>query len=297
MYHLQSLGLLRKESGIEFGVVTHTIGHGLSLHQTLESIRRIGFRSILLLTSREKENVVRADGSCPSAFPNLIESEPESVRKVVDNSGLRIGAVHFSGENSARQFSEHLKEYARATLAVGCRYLTHPVPSWGRSGTPTEEKAPLIRRLAECMNEVAEVFESDGLKLSVDVHYAGVVESLEDCRFLLDCIPCENAGVLLNIGHLKSAQAYGWLLLKEYPQRVAVVGWKDHSLHPRRPKPVWSIELGKRDSPFELYIRALKRNPAQRAHFINCENVPDEDRVDTLRRSLSYITELWESTE
>ena len=73
-----------------------------------------------------------------------------------------------------------------------------------------------------------------------------------------------------------------------------MVGWKDHSLKPDRPKPMWSIELGTGQSPFELYVRRFKQHPEERIHLVNCENVPDEERVATLERSLKYMQKLWE---
>ncbi len=57
---------------------------------------------------------------------------------------------------------------------------------------------------------------------------------------------------------------------------------------------MWSIELGTGHSPFELYIRAFKGNPADRAHFINCENVPDDVRIPVLKRSREYLMRLWD---
>ena len=70
------------------------------------------------------------------------------------------------------------------------------------------------------------------------------------------------------------------------------MGWKDHSLAKDRPRPMWSIELGTGHSPFELYIKAFKRNAGARVHLINCENVPDEERIVVLQRSREYLTKL-----
>jgi hypothetical protein len=75
----------------------------------------------------------------------------------------------------------------------------------------------------------------------------------------------------------------------EYPDQIPVVGWKDHSLAKDRPAPMWSIELGTGHSPFELYIKSIKQHPGERVHLVNCENVPDEERVAVLGRSLKYL--------
>ncbi|MBM4085663.1 MAG: sugar phosphate isomerase/epimerase, partial [Planctomycetes bacterium] len=218
------------------------------------------------------------------------------------NAGLKIGAVHFSGavdvssDDGAAATILALKKYAECTLALGCNYLTHHVPTCGQLHKPTQEKATEIQRLARIMNAVAEAFAARGLEVGVDIHQTAWVEGLDDCRLLVNSMPCEHAGLLLNIGHLTTAQAYGWLLVDECPNRIPVVGWKDHSLAPTRPRPMWSVELGTGHSPFELYVKAFKRHPAERVHLINCEDVPNEERVNALRRSLAHLRRLWEQT-
>ena len=287
---------------MQFGVVTHAVGHHMAFEKTLAMIKELGFDFILLLTSRTAEPV-NAEGRSESPFPNVLDSDPEHVRKAIRSAGLAIGALHFSGDIDIDSDAgieptiAALKEYAAYALALECKYLTHPVPSCGRSKVPTTEKATEIKRLAICMNTVAETFMDAGLRIGVDIHHTAWVEGLDDCRLLLDSMPCENAGIILNIGHLTSAEGYGWLLVDEYPNRIPVVGWKDHSLAKDRPRPMWSIELGTGHSPFELYIKAFKRNAADRVHLINCENVPDEERIAVLQRSREYLTTLWEAVE
>jgi len=284
---------------MKFGVVTHAVGHQMSFERTLATIKELGFDSILLLTSRDGEPV-RADGTCPKPFPDILRSDPDHVLKAMNNAGLEIGSVHFSGNIEAESDEgmektiPALREYAKYALSLGCKCLTHPVPSCGRMHVPTEKKALEIERLARCMNTTAEAFADHGLKVACDIHSGAWVEGLDDCRLLLDSIPCKNAGLLMNIGHLTTAEAYGWILVDEYPDRIPVVGWKDHSLAKGRPKPMWSVELGTGHSPFELYIKRFKQHPDERVHLINCENVLDEERVAVLGRSLKYLRRLWE---
>ncbi len=284
---------------MEFGAVTHAVGHSLSFEKTLGTIGGLGFASVLLLTSRDGEPV-RPDGTCPKPFPDVLKSDPEHVLKALRNAGLKLGALHYSGkigvesDEGIDEAIPPLKAYAEFAAAMGCKFLTLPVPSCGRTQVPTEEKATEIRRFGRLMNTVAEAFAHMGIRVGCDIHHRSWVEGLEDCRLLLDSMACENAGILMNIGHLTTAQAYGWLLVDAYPGRIPVVGWKDHSLEPDRPKPMWSIELGTGHSPFELYIRRFKQQPDTRLHLVNCENVPDEERVATLERSLKYMQRLWE---
>ena len=284
---------------MKFGAVTHAVGHGMSFEKTLAIIKNLGFDSILLLTSRGGE-IVQADGTCPAAFPDILRSDPEHVLKAMKNSGLEIGALHFSGKIDVESGAgvedtiPALREYARYALSLGCKFLTHPVPSCGQMHAPTRGKATEIKRLALIMNTIAEEFADHGLKIGCDIHQTSWVEGLDDCRLLLDSMSRKNAGILLNIGHLTTTQAYGWILVDEYPDRIPVVGWKDHSLAKDRPQPMWSIELGTGHSPFELYIKRFKQHLEDRVHLVNCENVPDEERVAVLGRSLKYLQRLWE---
>ena len=285
---------------MKFGAVTHALGHTMPLEKTLAAIKSLGFDSVLLLTSRDGE-IVQADGTCPATFPDILRSDPEHVLKAMNNAGLEIGALHFSGKidvesnDGVEETISALREYASYAISLECKFLTHAVPSCGKIHVPTQEKAMEIKRLARIMNTIAEEFTNPELKVGCDIHQTGWVEGLDDCRLLLDSMPCKNAGILMNIGHLTTVQTYGWILVDEYPDRIPVIGWKDHSLAQDRPKPMWSIELGTGHSPFELYIKRFKQHPEERVHLVNCENVPDEERVDVLRRSLEYLQKLWKT--
>lgn len=284
---------------MKFGAVTHAVGHDLPFEKTLAIIKELGFDRVLLLTSRNGKTVSR-DGTCDVPFPDLLASEPENVLKALGNAGLEVASVHFSGsidvssDEATEKTIEDMKQYAAYNLSLGCHYFTHPAPGCGRTHVPTEEKETEIRRLAHCMNSVADAFGDQNLKVGVDIHYMAVVEGLDDCRCLLDSMPNENAGILLNVGHMTTVQSYGWLLVDGYPNRIPVVGWKDHSLAKDRPKAMYSVEVGTAHSPFELYIRAFKRHPAERVHLVNCEHVEDPERVAALGRSLKYMRELWD---
>ena len=157
-------------------------------------------------------------GPSKSPFPNVLDSDLEHVQKAVRNAGLELAALHFSGkidiesDEGIEPTVVALKDYASYALALGCKYLTHPVPTCGCSRVPTAEKAIEIRRLATCMNRVAEAFMERGLQIGADIHYRAWVEGLDDCRLLFDSMPCPNAGIILNIGHMTTAQSYGWLL-------------------------------------------------------------------------------------
>ena len=108
---------------MRFGVVTHAVGHHLSFEKTLAAIKELGFDFILLLTSRGAEPV-NAEGRSESPFPNVLDSDPEHLRKAIRNAGLEIGALHFSGDIDIDSDAgieptiAGLKEYAAYALAL-----------------------------------------------------------------------------------------------------------------------------------------------------------------------------------
>lgn len=288
---------------VKLGVVTMALGHkGYSFEAGLARFREIGFETVFLI-GRSGAQPVSPGGTSPDIMPDVLASDPEHVLKALRNAGLELGAAYFAGpagwmdlesDQGAKTTAANLKEYAQGAVRLGAKCLGHSVTSCGRSKMPTEEKADRIKRLAACMSEAAASCADRGLKIGVDVHHKAWVEGLDDCRLLLNSMTSPNAGLLMNIGHLTTAEAYGWLLIGEYPDRIPCVGWKDHSLAPDRPKPMWSIELGKGHSPFDLYVRAFKKHPAERVHVVNCENVPDEERPAILKRSLDHLKKIWE---
>jgi sugar phosphate isomerase/epimerase len=281
------------------GAITMAVGQGHSFESGLAKLREIGFDSVCLI-GRPGNPPVGPDGTCPELYPDLGRSDPAHVHKALQNSGLALDAVYVGGidvkdDAAARNAAQHLTEAGAMTLALGCNCMIHGGGTCGRTRVPTADKETEIKRLAGCMSAAAEAYAGRRLKVGVDVHYRSWVEGLDDCRLLLDTVTTPNAGLCLNIGHLTTVEAYGWLLVQEYPNRMHYVGWKDHSLAPDRPRPMYSVELGKGHSPLALYVRELRAHPAKRVHMINCEDVLDADRPAVLARSLAYLRRLFET--
>jgi sugar phosphate isomerase/epimerase len=291
---------------IDFGAVTHAVSHEpIPFERALEQIRAIGFRQILLLTSRDGP-VIRLGEATTSHYPNLRDTRPADLRRVVADAGLTVGAIlapvrmDLAAPAAAREFAEQLAPYTDYAGAMGCPAVCTSVPRAEAPLLPLAAKRDAILRFAESIDTAAARLPAAGPTVSVDVHYHSLLETVDDCRLFLEAMPARNAGVLLNIGHLTTAEQEGWRLIEEYPDRLPVIGWKDHSLRPDRPRPVWSIELGTGDSPFSEYVRAFRRMgpPSERLlHLINVENEPPERKIEALAHSLAYMQRLWEGVE
>jgi len=288
---------------MDFGVVTMALGRGTcSFEEGLATYRDIGFASVLLI-GIEGAQTVSADGTCPDLMPDTLHSDPDHVRRAVENAGLELESVYFGGRagwmdlesaSGTEKTLANFREFAEGAVRLGCDCLSHAVASCGVTRRPTAEKKQQIQRLSFCMSETARAFAEHGLTLCADLHYKAWLEGLEDCRLFLNSMTSPNAGLLMNTGHLTTAEAYGWLLVREFPDQIPLVGWKDHSLAPDRPKEMLSVELGTGHCPFELYIREFKKRSTPRIHVINCEDAPQGERVEALRRSLAHLKRLWE---
>ena len=284
------------------GVVTHAVGHApLPFRECLGRIAGAGGEHILLLTS-PKGPAIRPGGPPPATqFPHILDSDPDEVNRLARAAGLRVSCLYAGGltrvESDAALAGSRaaLEPYRDQALALGCAGLVLSAQAAEAPGLPLDAKRDSLRRLARLLDALAAGGQGR-LSVSVDVHYRSVVESLDDCRFLAGEVTEPGAGLLLNIGHLTTCRQEGWRLVEEVPQRIPVVGWKDHSLAQGRPADVYSVELGTGDSPFERYIHAFKAPGAadpERVHLVNVEHPPAGEEVPALRRSLAWLRRRW----
>jgi sugar phosphate isomerase/epimerase len=289
-----------------FGVVTHAVGHDpMPFATCLQRIAAAGGEHILLLT-RPNGPVIRAGEPAAAQFPNVVDSDPDELKRVVAAAGLRISSLlpgvpnAVSSDSAVEETRRALDPYLARAVQLGCTALCISAPRVAAPGLALHDKQADLRRLARLMDSLADG-AGGRLTIAVDVHFHSLVETVDDCRYLVEAQAEQRAGLLLNVGHLTTAGQEGWTLVEQYPDRIHVVGWKDHSLAEDRPSPVYSIELGTGDTPFERYIRAFKSRAVQasgagRVHLVNVEHPPTGEEVPTLTRSIAYIKRLWAAT-
>ena len=89
----------------------------------------------------------------------------------------------------------------------------------------------------EAINLISEMPEvAQRLRVAGDIHYMAWVEGLEDCRLFLDAMPCENAGIILNIGQQPTAEQGADMIARLITQAdrkledVASLGTQDWTL-------------------------------------------------------------------
>jgi sugar phosphate isomerase/epimerase len=287
-----------------FGIVTHAVGHDPMPFETcLQLCKEATAEHILLLSNPEAAPVLPGQET-PSHYPNALKSDPDELKRVVAAAGLGIGGLlpfirPFVGDDAEVETSlERLVPWVGAASAIGTHNLVLSSPPPPFEGATHEDKKPYLKRTAALLDALVEASEDPNFTVTVDIHRGTLVETVTDAQYLVAKTRQLRAGLLLNIGHLTTCRQEGWRLVEANGDKIFTVGWKDHSLAEDRPHPVYSIELGTGESPFEKYIHAFKAIDASHVtHFVNVEHPPLGEEVPVLQRSYAYLRELWEQTD
>jgi sugar phosphate isomerase/epimerase len=286
-----------------FGVVTHAVGHEpMPFAVCLEKCAAATAEHILLLANPAAPPV-RPGVEATSHYPNILDSDPAELQRVMAAAGLRVGGLlpfvanDVSTDAAAEATRAAFAPWVEAANRIGCHTFCISAPRPPREEAIGKKREELLTRLGWLMDALVAGSPDPAFTVTVDIHLGALVETVDDARFLVGAAKEQRAGLLLNIGHLTTCRQDGWKLIEEHVDRIYTVGWKDHSLAEDRPNPVYSIELGTGESPFEKYIRAFKATDASHVtHFVNVEHPPLGDEVPTLQRSFAYIRNLWATT-
>ncbi len=270
----------------------------LSLPTALATLRGCGFESVMLMSIPGRP-ALTADSVPDACLLDLGRSDLAEVRRICDDTGMQVIGLYGSGIDPSTEDAfdagvGHLRDASTVARELGCRHVGH---SGGRAPTPglaVEAKLPLLRRLAHIVDTVAEEF--DDMYFAVDAHYHGTVESVADCEQYLRELSCPRAGILLNTGHMTTCGEDGWELLDRHPERVPVIGWKDHRPDPEGRRAFLSVQLGTGETPLDRYVKSARNHHTDRVHVINVEHAPMEDKAAALQASLQYMCALQAAT-
>ena len=283
------------------GTSLHAItdfGHDVKpFYEALADIAAGGYSSVMLLDRPGRPTLepgIRPD-CCLLDFGH---SDPAEVARALAAAGLTAAALHCGVVAVAdEQQAAGSLAALRAGVALATRLgIDLVIPNGGVAPAPllpSAAKQDLIERLARLLTATLDGAPR-ALRLAIDLHYHAVLETVADCRALFALAPDPRVGLTLNIGHLTTNRQPGWELVQEFPERIHVLAWKDHVLErPTGEHPVWSVELGQGDSPFERYVEVLRAAAITPLHLITFENVPFEQKKDALYRSLAHLRRLW----
>lgn len=283
---------------MKFSAIVHAMTFegrdSLSLPEACATLRDCGFEGVMLMSIPGRPAVTAGD--IPDAcLLDLANSDLDAVKEIVTDAGLKIVGLYCSGidPSSTESFQasvQALTDGARVARELGCRHLGH---GGGRSPSPglaTEAKLPLVQRLARIVDAVADRYEE--LLFAIDAHYHGVIESVADCERYIDELDSGRGGILLNTGHMTTCGQAGWELIERHPDRVPVIGWKDHRPDPEGKRPFLSLQLGTADTQLGRYLEAARGQDTDRIHVINVESVGMDEKAEALRASLEYMRSL-----
>ncbi len=277
--------------------LTHHGEDTVPFPEGLKLLRRAGFEGVMLM-SRPGGEALRVDHIPARCLIDLAASDLDMIRYFADEADIEINSVFSSGvdvsdDAAMAQTVENLVGVAEIGQKLGCRYMGHPC--WGADapGMATADKREVIDRMVTVMDAVAAT--APEIKFGVDVHYRGSIESVSDCQYYVERAEHDNVGILLNTGHMTTSAQPGWELLDLIPERVFIMGWKDHLTGPELERAAVSVELGTGQTDFARYIEVLKSDGTERLNLINVEDATIPEKEDALRASREYLNGLWES--
>lgn len=290
---------------MQFGTSVHALTDWSAevkpFRQVLGEAAELGFGEIMLM-NLPGQAALTVDNDPQGAMIDLEQSDLTLVREAVAEAGLSVGCVYqglmkVNSDAEAAQTATGLLRLADLALGLQTDILLPNAGAAPQPRMPLPDKRSLLDRLSKMVGEVMAALPSH-LKIAPDIHYGGVLETVADCLYYFDQNPDPRVGIALNIGHMTTLGEDGWRLLEQHPERVHVVAWKDHLLQPppEATHPVYSVELGTGDSPFERYARVLPADGGPHKHLITFEHVPLAEKAAALGRSLQYLRKLWQET-
>jgi len=287
---------------VRFSAIIHAMTFDgqdtLSLPEALTTLRECGFEGVMLMSVPGRPTLT-PDSVPDACLLDLPRSDLDLVRRVAVEAGVEVVGLYSSGIDPTREDAledsvASLRAACEVARELGCRHIGHPGGRAPSPGLAVEAKLAHIKRLARIVDAVATEFEE--MLFAVDAHYHGTVETVTDCERYVEELTTPRAGILLNTGQMTTCDQPGWELLERRPERVPVIGWKDHRPDPDGSRPFLSVQLGTGETPLGRYVEAARGQDVDRVHVINVEHVPMEDKAAALRASLEHVQALRDGT-
>jgi inosose dehydratase len=174
---------------------------------------------------------------------------PDELRGALADAGLALVSV-YTGANFiyADILPDELHRVQRAAelaATFGAERLVVGGGARRAAGTTDED----YRRLAEALDRVTEIAESQGLSASYHPHLSTIVESPDELERLL---PNTRIGFCPDTAHLAAGGGDPAALIRRYPDRIRHVHLKD-----LRRDPLQFLPLGEGELDFDDILRAV----------------------------------------
>jgi len=267
--------------------------------ETLADAADCGFDSIMLMNFPGKP-AMQAGVGPPCSLIDLEASDLGAVREAVREAGLSVAAAYqgcmkVGSDEEAEESATDIKRLIALAHELGTPIALPNAGAAPAPGMPVGEKEGLLQRIARVLASALEGAPPE-IRIAIDIHYGGGVESRRRLRALVRACARPTRGNHPQHrphDHLPP----GWLDARARLPRASARGRLERPPARNRPPEathaVYSVELGTGDSPFERYVEALAPDDGTRQHLITLEHMPLGEKKEALRRSLEHLKRLW----
>jgi sugar phosphate isomerase/epimerase len=278
---------------IKIGMRAHDFGK-LPLVELAGKVGAAGFSSIQLAMAKALADIDSSNGKLSPGLANHIAEtfDRNGVRIAV--LGCYINPVHPDPAQRRREidrFKEHLR-YAR-DFGTGLVATETGRISTYQSQYPDSYKEKAWSILRETVEELAETAEKYGVFATIEPAATLTIGSVEDMVRLLDEVPSENIGVLIDACNLMTAENIGRQdevmkqAFEQLAHRTVLFHAKDITMDEQGNKEYTGIGEGLLNYP--TYLQLIKQ---YKPHIdISFEGITE----DKMKSSLDYFHKVWNS--
>jgi L-ribulose-5-phosphate 3-epimerase len=168
------------------------------LPEVIKIAKEIGFEAVELM------------GRDPHLSVDTTAKKAKEIHKMIEDQGLATSCIAtYTGGYSTKDDKEcqeqldQLKHFAELATFLECKLVRH-APGGPREGEAEESH---YLRAAQWMQKAADFAASAGVKIVMEIHDGGLIESAYGAKRLLDLIDRPNAGVIHDAGNMYISKA------------------------------------------------------------------------------------------
>lgn len=261
-------------------------------HDSLAACRDAGYSEISLLVDPTGP-VLRAGPPPSVSFIDVFRSDWALLRNTLAEHGLACRHLHAGGLDvtdmaSATQSAAALSDFAVTAHNFGAEVMTFGIGPRLPEQIAWEDKVAYLDRAVGAFRQVHEALAGLPIRLGVDIHFRAPVETVRDALYVVDESGQQQVGLCLNTGHLRSSQEEGWQIIRQRPQSIVVLAYKDHT----EAGSVHSLRLGAGDTPLAEYVDAVAESETSPYQVVSIEHEPWAEKDEAVAASRRYLEDL-----
>lgn len=261
-------------------------------HDSLQACRDAGYSEISLLVDPAGP-VLRAAQPPSVSFIDVFRSDWAVLRDTLTEYGLTCRHLHAGGldvtdASTASQSAATLADFAVMAHNFGAEVMTFGIGPRLPEQIAWEDKLAYLDRAVDAFRQVHDALAGLPIRLGVDIHFRAPVETVRDALYVVDQSGQQQVGLCLNTGHLRSSQEEGWQIIRQRPQSVVVLAYKDHT----EAGSVHSLRLGAGDTPLAEYLRAVAESETSPYQVVSIEHEPWAEKDGAVAASRRHLEQL-----